>query len=68
MRTCNSIVVSLFLLALLLTGAGGGMKEAASAGASAAPDAKNGSEAQEVLRGTMRMAHRQVGNLPTKYR
>lgn len=50
MRTCNSIVVSLFLLALLLTGAGGGMKEAASAGASAAPDAKTGSEAQEVLK------------------
>jgi len=48
MRTCNSLVVSMLLLALLLTGAG--MKEAGSAGASAAPDAKTGSVAQQDLK------------------
>lgn len=50
MRISNILIITMFLLVVLLTAVGGGMKEAVSAGASTAPDAKTGSEAQEVLK------------------
>jgi hypothetical protein len=49
-RISNILIITMFLLVVLLTGAGGGLKDAVSAGASAATYAKTGSEAQEVLK------------------
>ncbi|MDT8900760.1 hypothetical protein [Anaeroselena agilis] len=50
MRINNILVVTIFLILALLTGASGSMKEAVSAGVSTVPDVKTGSEAQEVLK------------------
>ncbi|MDT8900753.1 hypothetical protein [Anaeroselena agilis] len=50
MRINNILVVTIFLILALLTGASGGMKEAVSAGVSTVPDAKTGSVAQQDLK------------------
>lgn len=69
MRISNILIITMFLLVVLLTAVSGGMKEAATAGASAAPGAKTGSVAQQDLkRNDEYKANEKVITWPTKYR